>query len=35
MNVHFSQESDEWASPQNVFDQLNVEFAFTLDAAGT
>jgi phage N-6-adenine-methyltransferase len=35
MNVHFSQESDEWATPQPLFDALNSEFKFTLDAAAT
>lgn len=31
MSVHFSQESDEWATPQWLFDALNKEFGFTLD----
>jgi hypothetical protein len=32
MNVHFSQQSDEWATPQDVFDKLDAEFGFTIDA---
>jgi phage N-6-adenine-methyltransferase len=34
-NVHFSQNTDEWATPQYVFDMLNDEFHFTLDAAAS
>lgn len=34
-NVHFSAQTDEWATPQYVFDMLNEEFHFTLDAAAT
>lgn len=33
--VVFSAESDEWATPQDLFDELNAEFHFTLDAAAT
>lgn len=33
--VVFSAESDEWATPQEIFDSLNAEFHFTLDAAAT
>ena len=31
MNVHFSSETDHWATPQDFFDRLNDEFSFTLD----
>lgn len=31
----FSSESVEWSTPQDVFDKLNEEFHFTLDAAAT
>ena len=30
-NIHFSQDSDEWDTPQWLFDALNKEFGFTLD----
>lgn len=29
--VHFSSASDEWATPQDFFDELNAEFGFVLD----
>lgn len=29
--VHFSSQTDLWATPQYVFDELNTEFGFTLD----
>ena len=32
-SVMFSSKSDEWETPQALFDQLNSEFHFTLDAA--
>lgn len=31
MKVHYSSESNEWATPQCFFDRLNNEFNFTLD----
>lgn len=31
MNVHFSSQSDNWATPQDFFDKLHQEFHFTLD----
>lgn len=31
----FSHKSDEWATPKRVFDDLDHEFHFTLDAAST
>lgn len=31
----FSRQSDEWATPQSLFDTLNAEFGFTLDACAT
>lgn len=30
-NVMFSNQSDDWATPQDFFDELNKEFDFTLD----
>ena len=30
MEVHYSSKSNEWATPQNLFDELNDEFNFTL-----
>lgn len=30
-SVHFSSATDVWATPQSLFDELNAEFAFTLD----
>lgn len=35
LDVHFSSASNEWATPQWLFDQLHAEFAFDLDAAAT
>ena len=29
--VMFSSKTDQWATPQNFFDELNEEFGFTLD----
>ena len=31
----FSSTSDEWATPQDLFDQLNAEFDFEIDLAAT
>ncbi len=31
MSVHFSSKSNEWTTPQYLFDELNEEFNFTLD----
>jgi len=31
MAVHYSSKTDDWATPQDFFDQLNKEFHFTLD----
>lgn len=34
MNVHFSHKSDEWETPQELFDNLNIEFGgFNMDVA--
>lgn len=33
--VLFSKQSDEWATPQDLFDELDREFRFTMDAAAT
>lgn len=35
MNVHFSSKSNEWETPKNIFNHLNEEFNFDLDAAST
>lgn len=35
MNVHFSSQTNEWATPQDFFDKLNDEFNFTLDPCAT
>ena len=34
-SVIWSSNSDEWETPQELFDQLNSEFRFTLDACST
>jgi phage N-6-adenine-methyltransferase len=34
-SIHFTSESNEWSTPQDLFDRLNEEFKFTLDAAAT
>lgn len=34
-DVHFSSETNEWATPQDFFDKLNDEFHFTLDPCST
>ena len=31
--VHFSSAKDEWETPQDLFDELSLEFEFVLDAA--
>lgn len=33
--IMFSSNSDEWATPQEVFDELNKEFDFNLDPCAT
>ena len=33
--IIFSRESDEWSTPQDLFDKLNEEFKFTLDPCAT
>ena len=33
--VHFSSKTDEWATPQWLFDALDREFGFTLDSCST
>ena len=35
MNVHFMSKTDDWATPQKLFDELNSEFGFTLDPCAT
>ncbi len=34
-SVHFSRETDEWGTPQEVFNKLNSEFGFQLDTCAT
>lgn len=34
-DVMFSSATDEWETPQEVFDRLNAEFGFTLDPCST
>ena len=34
-NVMYSSKSEEWATPQRLFDDLNKEFNFTLDPCAT
>ena len=34
-NVHFSSKTDEWSTPQALFQVLNDEFRFTLDPCAT
>ena len=31
----FSRNSDEWETPQDIYDELDAEFHFTLDACAT
>lgn len=35
MSVHFSSKSNEWTTPQHLFDELNREYHFTLDPCAT
>lgn len=35
IQVMFSKNSDEWQTPQALFDELNKEFSFTLDPCAT
>jgi phage N-6-adenine-methyltransferase len=35
MGVHFSSQTDEWSTPQWLFEALDQEFGFTLDACST
>lgn len=35
LNVMFSSKSNEWETPKELFDKLNNEFKFTLDAAAS
>jgi phage N-6-adenine-methyltransferase len=34
-NVHFSSQTDEWATPQSYFDEQNARWQFTLDVCAT
>ena len=34
-DLMFSSKSDEWATPQSIFDELNNEFGFDLDPCAT
>lgn len=35
LSVMFSRNSDEWATPQNFYDEINKEFNFNLDPCST
>ena len=35
MNVHYMSNSNEWETPQDLFDKLDKEFHFTLDPCAT
>ena len=35
MKVHFSSKSNEWKTPQDLYDKLDKEFGFTLDPCCT
>ncbi len=35
MSVHFSSKSDNWETPQNLFDELNSIFNFTTDVCAS
>jgi phage N-6-adenine-methyltransferase len=35
MSVHFSSKSDDWATPQELFDELNAVHNFTLDVCAS
>ncbi len=35
MRVHYSSATPEWSTPQDLFDQLDAEFGFTLDVCAT
>ena len=35
MKVHFSSNSNEWATPKDIFDILDEEFLFGLDPCDT
>ena len=35
MKVHFSSKTTEWETPQNLYDELDAEFGFTLDVCAT
>lgn len=35
MNVHFSSKTNEWATPQDLFNKLDDEFGFELDPCAT
>ncbi|MCR6086841.1 phage N-6-adenine-methyltransferase [Staphylococcus aureus] len=35
MEVHYSSKSNEWSTPQKLFDELDKEFNFTLDPCST
>lgn len=35
LSVMYSSKSDEWATPQSFFDEINMEFDFNLDPCST
>ena len=34
-NIHFKSESNEWGTPQELYNELNEEYGFTLDPCAT
>ena len=34
-DTHASSATDEWATPQDIFDRINEKFRFTLDVRGS
>lgn len=34
-NIHFSSKSNEWETPQHIFDELDNKYHFTLDVCAT
>ena len=35
MSVHFSSASDDWETPQHLFDQLNDDYKFDIDVCAS
>ena len=34
-NIHFKSESNEWETPQDLYNELNKQYRFTLDPCAT